>query len=63
MNPKDNACVTDAKGSKIWKVGVNGEFLSIIRSPHFTPEEWYRNLVALNGVIYHPNGYLVVINT
>ncbi|XWS46554.1 hypothetical protein CRYUN_Cryun14cG0077800 [Craigia yunnanensis] len=58
-----NAYVTDAKASKIWKVGVNGEFLSIIRSPLFTPKEWYKSLVALNGIVYHPDGYLIVIHT
>ncbi|XVF72745.1 hypothetical protein PTKIN_Ptkin12aG0145000 [Pterospermum kingtungense] len=58
-----NAYVTDAKASKIWKVGVNGEFLSILKSPLFTPKEWYKNLVALNGIVYHPDGYLIVIHT
>ncbi|GAV83618.1 hypothetical protein CFOL_v3_27064 [Cephalotus follicularis] len=58
-----NAYVIDAKGSKIWKVGVNGEFLSIIRSPLFTPKEWYKNLVtSLNGIVYHPDGFLIVIH-
>ncbi|KAA8543026.1 hypothetical protein F0562_021479 [Nyssa sinensis] len=63
IDAQGNAYVTDAKASKIWKVGVNGEFQSIIRSPLFTPKEWYKNLVALNGIIFHPNGYLVVIHT
>ncbi|GAV83617.1 hypothetical protein CFOL_v3_27063 [Cephalotus follicularis] len=58
-----NAYVTDAKGSKIWKVSVNGEFLSIIKSPLFTPKEWYKNLVTLNGIVYHPDGFLIVIHT
>ncbi|XP_059625586.1 uncharacterized protein LOC132268768 [Cornus florida] len=63
IDGEGNAYVTDAKASKIWKVGVNGDFLSIIRSPLFTPKEWYKNLVALNGIAYHPNGYLIVIHT
>lgn len=58
-----NAYITDAKASKIWKVGVNGELLKIIRSPLFTPKEWYKQLVQLNGIVYHPNGYLLVIHT
>ncbi|GMI76021.1 hypothetical protein like AT2G16760 [Hibiscus trionum] len=58
-----NAYVTDAKASKIWKVGANGEFLSVIRNPLFTPKEWYKSLVALNGIVYHPDGYLIVIHT
>ncbi|KAL6978272.1 hypothetical protein U1Q18_019941 [Sarracenia purpurea var. burkii] len=57
------AYVTDAKASKIWKVGAKGELLSTIRNPLFTPKQWYKNLVALNGILYHPNGYLIVIHT
>lgn len=59
-----NAYITDAKGSKIWKVGVDGHLLSVITSPLFHPrEEWYYNLVGLNGIVYHPNGFLLVIHT
>ncbi|CAN6969025.1 unnamed protein product [Brassica oleracea var. botrytis] len=58
-----NAYVTDAKGSKIWKVDVSGELVSTIESPLFTPPGWYNNLVALNGIVYHPDGFLVVIHT
>ncbi|XVE77539.1 hypothetical protein DITRI_Ditri13aG0071300 [Diplodiscus trichospermus] len=58
-----NAYVTDAKASKIWKVDVNGELLSILRHPLFNPKEWYKSLVALNGIVYHPDGYLIVIHT
>lgn len=63
MDAEGNAYVTDAKASKIWKVGVDGELLSIIRSPLFIAKEWYRNLVGLNGIVYHPDGYLLVIHT
>lgn len=63
VDPEGNAYVTDAKSSKIWKVGVNGELQSIIKSPLFTPKEWYKSLVALNGIVYHPDGYLLVIHT
>ncbi|KAK8711479.1 hypothetical protein V6N13_146761 [Hibiscus sabdariffa] len=58
-----NAYVTDVKGSKIWKVGVDGEFLSSITNPLFTPKEWYKSLAGLNGIVYHPDGYLIVIHT
>ncbi|KAF8107014.1 hypothetical protein N665_0129s0082 [Sinapis alba] len=58
-----NAYVTDAKGSKIWKVDVSGEFVSTIESPLFTPPGWYNNLVALNGILYHPHAFLIVIHT
>ncbi|KAK3415388.1 uncharacterized protein LOC104456683 [Eucalyptus grandis] len=63
VDAEGNAYVTDAKASKIWKVGPDGELLSIIRSPLFIPKEWYRNLVGLNGIVYHPDGYLLVIHT
>ncbi|KAK9136692.1 hypothetical protein Sjap_007286 [Stephania japonica] len=58
-----NAYVTDAKGSKIWKVGVNGDVISVITSPLFTHKGWYENLVALNGIVYHPNGFFLVVHT
>ncbi|KAJ4957086.1 hypothetical protein NE237_013869 [Protea cynaroides] len=58
-----NAYVTDAKGSKIWKVGVEGDLKSVIRSSIFHPKEWYKSLVGLNGIVYHPNGFLLVIHT
>ncbi|KAK9139187.1 hypothetical protein Scep_008868 [Stephania cephalantha] len=58
-----SAYVTDAKGSKIWKVGVNGEVISVITSPLFSHKGWYKNLVALNGIVYHPNGFLLVVHT
>ncbi|VVB03607.1 unnamed protein product [Arabis nemorensis] len=63
IDGKGNAYVTDAKASKIWKVDVNGKFVSTIKSPLFTPPGWYNNLVALNGIVYHPDGFLIVIHT
>ncbi|GFY98659.1 calcium-dependent phosphotriesterase superfamily protein [Actinidia rufa] len=44
VDPEGNAYVTDAKANKIWKVGAEGEFLSTIKSPLFTPKEWYKKL-------------------
>ncbi|XP_021770073.1 uncharacterized protein LOC110734293 [Chenopodium quinoa] len=63
VDEEGNAYVTDVKNSKIWKVNVDGKLLSIIKSPLFTPKEWYKNLVGLNGIVYHPDGYLLVIHT
>ncbi|KAJ7977660.1 Calcium-dependent phosphotriesterase superfamily protein [Quillaja saponaria] len=63
VDAEGNAYVTDAKASKIWKVGVDGKFLYIIRSPLFTPNKWYKALVALNGIVYHPDGFLIVIHS
>lgn len=51
------------RSNKIWKVNVDGKLLSIIKSPLFAQKEWYKNLVGLNGIVYHPDGYLLVIHT
>ncbi|KAJ4843044.1 hypothetical protein Tsubulata_0937513 [Turnera subulata] len=63
VDAEGTAYVTDAKAGKIWKVGKDGEFVSIIRNPLFNAKEWYKNLVALNGIVYHPDGFLIVIHT
>ncbi|XP_010523924.1 PREDICTED: uncharacterized protein LOC104802153 [Tarenaya hassleriana] len=63
VDAEGNAYVTDAKASKIWKVDVHGKLVSTIRDPLFTPAGWYNNLVALNGIVYHPDGFLIVIHT
>ncbi|KAI3679098.1 hypothetical protein L6452_38406 [Arctium lappa] len=63
VDAEGNTYVTDAKGTKIWKVGLNGELLSVIKSPLFHAKEWYKDLVTLNGIVYHPNGYLIVAHT
>ncbi|KAL6505077.1 hypothetical protein OROGR_024894 [Orobanche gracilis] len=63
VDPEGNTYITDTKGNKIWKVGPGGERLHSIRSTLFAPKEWYLNLVGLNGIVYHPNGYLLVIHT
>ncbi|KAG0498008.1 hypothetical protein HPP92_002699 [Vanilla planifolia] len=59
-----NAYVTDATANKLWKVGSNGELLSVIRSSVFAQKKgWHRNFVGLNGIVCHPNGYLLVVHT
>ncbi|OAY61928.1 uncharacterized protein LOC110613282 [Manihot esculenta] len=63
VDAEGNAYVTDAKSSKIWKVGKDGELLSIIKNPLFISKEWYKNVVALNGIVYHPDGFLIAIHT
>lgn len=63
VDSEGNAYVTDCTGSLIWKVGVDGKFLSTIKSPLFTPKEWYKAIVGLNGIVYHPDGFLIVIHT
>ncbi|GAB4830580.1 hypothetical protein Ancab_020346 [Ancistrocladus abbreviatus] len=63
VDDEGNAYVTDAKASKIWKVSEDGKLLSVIRSPLFISKEWYKNLIALNGIVYHPDGFLLVVHT
>ncbi|XP_043722808.1 uncharacterized protein LOC122669952 [Telopea speciosissima] len=58
-----NAYITDAKNNKIWKVGVEGDLKYVIKSPLFHPKEWYKTFVGLNGIVYHPKGFLLVIHT
>ncbi|KAG6436028.1 hypothetical protein SASPL_100909 [Salvia splendens] len=76
VDMEGNAYVTDVKGSKLWKVGVIGELLYTIKSPLFIPKEcsceivrlrnFFLNILqlhGLNGIVYHPNGYLLVVHT
>ncbi|KAK4848599.1 hypothetical protein QYF36_014980 [Acer negundo] len=63
VDVEGNAYVTDVKSNKIWKVGVDGQLISIIKSPLFTAKECYKNLFGLNGIVYHPDGFLIVIHT
>ena len=63
VDSEGNAFVTDAKGSQIWKVNVLGEVVSSIRNPLFVPREKWRKLIGLNGIVFHPDGYLLVIHT
>lgn len=63
VDAEGNAYVTDAKSNKIWKVGADGKFVTFIRNPHFIAKEWYKNLIGLNGIVYHPDGFLIVIHT
>ncbi|KAJ4843045.1 hypothetical protein Tsubulata_037513 [Turnera subulata] len=63
VDAEGNAYVTDVNVGKIWKVGKDGGLVSIIRNPLFNAKEWYKNLGQLNGIVYHPDGFLIVINT
>uniref|UniRef100_A0A0E0BB18 SMP-30/Gluconolactonase/LRE-like region domain-containing protein n=1 Tax=Oryza glumipatula TaxID=40148 RepID=A0A0E0BB18_9ORYZ len=64
VDDEGNAYVTDAKGNKIWKVSPEGEPLSVIKNATFSQRPgWINNLVGLNGIVYHPSGYLLVIHT
>ncbi|XP_057966694.1 uncharacterized protein LOC131156773 [Malania oleifera] len=63
VDPEGNAYVTDVKNNRIWKVGPEGQLQSIIQSPLFSPKQWYKSFIGLNGIVYHPDGFLLVIHT
>lgn len=63
FDAEGNSYVTDARGNKIWKVDVNGKLVYTLKSPLFTPPGWFNNLVSLNGIVYHPDVFLIVIHT
>ncbi|XP_065860328.1 uncharacterized protein [Euphorbia lathyris] len=63
VDPEGNAYITNAAGSQIWKVGKDGDLLTTIKSPLFIQKQWYKNLVGLNGIVYHPDGFLLVVHT
>jgi hypothetical protein len=51
-------------GSKIWKLSPEGEPLGVIKSATFVQRTGsLNNFVGLNGIVYHPNGYLLVVHT
>ncbi|KAG6545608.1 hypothetical protein Mapa_012962 [Marchantia paleacea] len=60
-----NAYVTDAAGNVIWKVGLDGSLTDVISSPVFSsvPNQLPLNLVGLNGIQVHPDGFLLVSHT
>lgn len=63
VDSEGNAYVTDARAGKLWKVGADGKLLKVIENPILTQKKWYKKIVQLNGIVYHPNGYLLVIHT
>ncbi|GAB2298439.1 hypothetical protein Dimus_032504 [Dionaea muscipula] len=63
VDEEGNAYVTDATSNKIWKVSEDGKLLSTITSPLFRHRPWYKDLIGLNGITYHPDGFLLVIHT
>ncbi|KAM0890593.1 hypothetical protein ACQ4PT_026953 [Festuca glaucescens] len=59
-----NVYVTDVMGNKIWKVSPDGEPLLVFKNATFAQRPGtLDNLIGVNGIIYHPNGYLLVIHT
>ncbi|KAH7307489.1 hypothetical protein KP509_22G062100 [Ceratopteris richardii] len=63
IDPDGNIYVTDTYNGKIWKINPEGtEFSVFSDDPQFKldPENEYYGWVRLNGIVYHPNGFLLV---
>eukprot|EP00252_Welwitschia_mirabilis_P024324 TRINITY_DN7178_c0_g1_i1.p1 TRINITY_DN7178_c0_g1~~TRINITY_DN7178_c0_g1_i1.p1 ORF type:complete len:317 (-),score=-9.36 TRINITY_DN7178_c0_g1_i1:381-1331(-) len=60
-----NVYVTDAKRNKIWKLGPDGAELAVISDVAFTSAKNRLpfKVCGLNGVLWHPDGYLLVIHS
>jgi sugar lactone lactonase YvrE len=55
---KGNAYVTNSASPIIYKISPNGE-----ASIFATSENWKKEGFNLNGIVYHPNGYLLAIQS
>ncbi|GLJ21248.1 hypothetical protein SUGI_0389940 [Cryptomeria japonica] len=65
VDAEGNSYVTDAYGNVIWKVSPEGSVVAVISSPAFNsvPATLPFNMVGLNGIVYHPGGYLLAVHT
>lgn len=58
FDDKGNAYVTDSFAHAIYKVSTDGESSVFSRSEQFVTEG-----IGINGIVFHPNGYLLVDNS
>lgn len=64
IDSNGNAYVTDTISNEIWKLDSKGNLLTKIRNQAFKQTNGlFSNLIGLNGIVYHPDGYLLVIHT
>ncbi|XP_024536671.1 uncharacterized protein LOC9646165 isoform X2 [Selaginella moellendorffii] len=65
VDPEGNAYVTEALGNFIWKIDRDGNNVANLSSPVFTskPHQLPFYLAGLNGIDYHPDGFLLAIHT
>ncbi len=54
LDKKGNAYITDSFAASIYKVDTNGEASLFLKSDEFKGEG-----INLNGIVYHPDGYLL----
>lgn len=66
IDPDGNIYVTDAVGALIWKVRSDGssfEILTLKDAFKVKPKSRLLSWVTVNGIVYHPEGFLLVVHT
>lgn len=58
IQPDGTVYVTDSFAPVIYKVSSSGQASVLVQSPLFSSASF-----GLNGIVYHPNGYLIVAQT
>lgn len=56
LDDKGNAYITDSFAASIYKVDTNGKASLFLKSDEFKGEG-----INLNGIVYHPDGYLLCV--
>ncbi|MFC3448323.1 hypothetical protein [Amycolatopsis speibonae] len=56
VDPRGNAYVTDTLGDALFRVDPRGRITAHVTSPAFTSEGF-----GLNGVVWHPDGYVLTV--
>lgn len=58
IDDQGNAYVTDSFAPVIYKVTASGQASILVNDPRFSGM-----MINLNGIVYHPNGYLLAVKT
>jgi sugar lactone lactonase YvrE len=58
FDDKQNAYITDSFANAIYKVTTDGKASVFCKSPLFATKG-----IGLNGIVYHPSGYLLVVSS
>lgn len=56
LDPAGNAYVTDTAAGAVYRVDLAGHWTTLVSDPRLTPAP------GVNGIVWHPGGYLVVGN-
>ncbi|KAH7351525.1 hypothetical protein KP509_19G001500 [Ceratopteris richardii] len=66
VDEEGNIYVTDALGALIWKVAPDGSSFDVLTERGafaVVPKIGYLSFATLNGISYHPEGFLLVVHT